>query len=105
MPKDPCGNCKATDYTTWRKTDSGEESCSMCDSIPIPWNPDVYFDSSKGPDQTDPNLQDRKTGKISFSSKREKAIVMRRLGLRECGDKEHGARNWDKKAAKQWEGM
>jgi len=105
MAKDPCETCKSIEYTRWRKTDSGDESCNMCDFIAIPWNPDIYFDSKKGANQTDFNLQDRYKGKIPFSSKRGKAIVMRQLKLRECGDKEHGARNFDKRGSKQWEGM
>jgi hypothetical protein len=60
--------------------------------------PDVYFDPSKGSNQIDPNLCDRYTGPIPFSSKQEKAAVMKQLGLREAGDKEHGSRNFDRTA-------
>lgn len=76
--------------------------CKDCRS-PKASTPDVYFDTSKGSNQTDPNLCDRYTGPIPFSSKREKAAILKRLRLREDGDKVHGARNFDKTASKQWD--
>ncbi len=108
MIKDPCANCKATDYYYWRvKFDSNGDRlqyCSSCFSGGVPsLAPDVYFDSSKGANQIDPNLCDRYKGPIPFSSKREKAAIMKHLGLREAGDKEHGSRNFDKRASKQWD--
>ncbi len=70
--------------------------------MPVPGlSPDVYFDASKGANQTDPNLCDRYTGPIPFSSKREKAAALKRLGLREDGDKKHGARNFDRASNKR----
>lgn len=78
--------------------------CSDCFSGPMPsLSPDVYFDKSKGANQIDPNLCDRYKGPIPFSSKREKAAILKRLGLREAGDREHGARNFDKQSSRQWE--
>lgn len=105
MIKDPCGTCESTAYFYWRVVVDAKgnrfEECSECSSRPQPaLSPDVYFDSSKGAFQTDPNLCDRYTGPIPFSSKREKAAVMKRLGLQEAGDKEHGSRNFDKAAHK-----
>ena len=101
MNKDPCETCKSTEYYYWRVKfdDKGNrfQFCSSCYSGNIPsLAPDVYFDRSKGSNQTDPNLCDRYTGPIPFSSKREKATIMKQLGLREAGDKEHGSRNFDK---------
>lgn len=109
MSKSPCKSCGATDYFYWRLI-AGEwgkyEECSGCSKGKVPGlSPDVYFDSSKGANQTDPNLHDRYTGAIPFSSKREKKAVLNRLGLQEDGDKKHGARNFDKTSSKQWEGM
>lgn len=105
--KKPCSGCGATNYYHWGKVytpDGDYEHCSECSKQGTPGlSPDVYFDSSKGSFQTDPNLCDRYKGPIPFSSKREKADVMRRLGLREAGDKEHGGRNFDKRASKQWD--
>ncbi len=107
MSKDPCGTCGATNYYFFRKVyaNTGEyEECSQCSLGSVPsLSPDVYFDARKGANQTDPNLQDRYTGKIPFSSKREKASIMRRLKLQEDGDRKHGARNFDAKSSKQWE--
>ena len=109
MSKDPCGTCQSVDYYYWRVAFTSEgkfEQCSNCSSLSTPnLSPDVYFDSSKGANQTDPNLCDRKTGPIPFSSKREKAAIMQRLKLREAGDKEHGSRIYDKKSSQQWKGF
>ena len=102
MPlKEPCKGCGADNYYYWRMitNDKGDrfEECSECSARNIPnLAPDVYFDSSKGINQTDPNLCDRYTGPIPFSSKREKAAILKRLGLQEDGDKKHGSRNFDK---------
>ena len=103
MSKDPCGSCGSSSYYYWRckfDLDNNKyEECSECSKAATPsLSPDVYFDKSKGAFQTDPNICDRKTGPIPFSSKREKAAILKRLGLREAGDKEHGSRNWDKSA-------
>lgn len=105
--RDPCV-CGATNWHYWRVKYHDKygrvESCSECSNDKTPQlSPDVYFDASKGANQTDPNLCDRYKGPIPFSSKREKAAIMKQMGLREAGDKEHGARNWDRKASKQWD--
>lgn len=108
MIKDPCLSCGASDYFYYRAIfgNKGEryDECSQCSKGSIPsLSPDVFFDKSKGANQTDPNLVDRYKGKIPFSSKREKAAILKRLKLREAGDKEHGSRVFDKKASKQWD--
>ncbi len=105
MTKEPCETCQSTDYYYWRTQidDKGNRSqyCSSCFTGSVPsLSPDVYFDRSKGANQTDPNLHDRYNGPIPFSSKREKAAIMKRLKLREAGDKEHGSRLWDKQGNK-----
>ena len=104
----PCDVCKSTNYHFFRiRVNDVEEIsrwCSECLNEATPnLSPDVYFDASKGSNQTDPNLCDRYKGPIPFSSKREKAAIMKQLGLRENGDKVHGARNFDRKASKQWD--
>ncbi len=101
MNKDSCETCQSTTYYYWRVRfdNKGVRSqfCSSCfDGSTPSLSPDVYFDPSKGANQTDPNIADRYTGPIPFSSKREKAAILKRLGLREAGDKEHGSRNFDK---------
>ncbi len=102
--KEPCGTCGAVSYHYWRMTFANGEkysSCSECSKTGTPnLSPDVYFDSSKGANQIDPNICDRYTGPIPFSSKREKAAILKRLGLQEDGDKRHGGRNFDKTANK-----
>lgn len=109
MTKEPCETCKSTEYYYWRTQYDSDGSrvqfCSSCfDGSTPSLSPDVYFDASKGSNQIDPNICDRYTGPVPFSSKREKAAILKRLGLQEDGDRKHGARNWDKKA-KGWEGV
>ncbi len=108
VSKQPCGSCNSTDYyySRFKFCDDGSvlQYCNSCSDGGIPsLAPDVYFDPSKGANQTDPNLCDRYTGPIPFSSKREKAAILKRLGLQEAGDKVHGSRNFDKKSSKQWD--
>lgn len=108
MSKDPCKTCNSTDYYYWRFLIDSKgisyEECSECSKRSTPnLSPDVYFDKSKGAFQTDPNICERNGNRIPFSSKREKAAILKRLGLREAGDKIHGARNFDKTASKQWD--
>ncbi len=102
--KDPCKGCGSVNYYYWRMViDKGEryEQCSECSRTATPsLSPDVYFDGKLGANQIDPNLCDRYTGPIPFSSKREKAAILKRLGLQEDGDKRHGGRNFDKAANK-----
>jgi hypothetical protein len=105
----PCEACNSRDYFYYRQRVDGngnwQYECSQCSSGSQPQlSPDVYFDEKKGRYQTDPNLCDRKGNEIPFSSRREKAAIMRRLNVREAGDKVRGMRNFDKHAAKQWEG-
>src|SRR5260221_14377582 len=105
MIKDPCETCGSVTYYHYvvKVSIKGErlQFCNNCKQMAIPnLAPDVYFDPSKGRSQTDPNLCDRYTGPIPFSSKREKAAIMKHLGLREAGDKDHGSRNFDRAANK-----
>lgn len=69
------------------------EICDACGAAPV-WLPDVYL-GSKGGIQTDPQLVNPDTGKeIPFSTKREKAAVMKMLKLRQAdqAEKQHGSR-------------
>ena len=107
--RDACGTCGSTKWSFWRKTVNEKkvlgEICSDCSTVKMPsLAPDVYFDASKGSNQTDPNLCDRYKGKIPFSSKREKAAIMKSKGIREAGDPVHGGRDFDKQGNKGWEG-
>ncbi len=108
MIKDPCATCGSTSYYYWRSKffadGTNAQYCSDCSTGGVPsLSPDVFFDPRKGSNQVDPNLHDRYTGAIPFSSKREKAAIMKRLGLREAGDKEHGSRNFDRSSSRQWD--
>lgn len=75
------------------------EVCDICSNTPSIWLPDVSMaypkEYRKGHMIYDPNLCD-KTGKvIPFSSKREKAVIMNQLGLRQAtsSERNHGVRN------------
>jgi len=72
------------------------EYCDMCSDLTINKGaiPDVYL-PSKGGIQTEENLCDPKTREsVPYSSKREKAAVLKRLGLRqsELAERTRGAR-------------
>jgi len=108
LNKEACETCGSVNYYHWvvKRDAKGIrfQYCNDCTKMSIPnLSPDVYFDKSKGANQTDPNLSDRYKGPIPFSSKREKAAILKRLGLREAGDREHGSRNFDKQGSRQWD--
>lgn len=96
---DGCGSDKAHKVRTKIHPDTLEklEWCNECSDIGSGGVgiPDVYI-GSKGGLQTDMNLHDPKTGRpIPFSTKREKAAIMKQLGLKQANNAErhHGARN------------
>ncbi len=72
------------------------EYCDMCGNLPPAWMPDVYLGGPGGTPRTDENLCNPQTGKpIEFSTKREKAAIMRMLNVRQADSAEHqhGGRN------------
>jgi len=80
-------------------------SCDLCgDARPsAASSPDVYL-GGHGEIQTDMNLHDPKTNQpLTFSSKREKAAVMRKLGVQYAASAErhHGARDVAKRSRYQ----
>lgn len=84
-----------TGYTDGKKW----EICDQCGRVPIIWLPDVYL-GGRGGIQTDENLCNPKTGQpIPFSTKREKAAIMKMLNLRQAtsAEHQHGSRNETKK--------
>lgn len=93
-----CNNCGATDAAKWRygvdaKTGNPWECCDKCSNIGSVNIPDVFF---KGP-YIDPHLIDtskpeQKNG-VLIESRRQKAEIMRKLGVREIGDRYKGGRN------------
>jgi len=97
-----CNGC-GSNTAAWARMGFSEgkmyEVCDVCSNVAAPWNPDVamsYPDQYKdGHVIRDPNLCDKKGQPIPFSSKREKAIIMKQLGVRQAlsAEKVHGARN------------
>lgn len=84
-----CLNCNSTEAKIWRKCEDGTESCNNCSNVRNPGLPDVYF---KQP-YFDPNLADKKNPQGRWiDSKGQKAQIMKDIGVREAGDKKHGAR-------------
>lgn len=78
------------------KTGKLWEYCDMCAHLPPVWLPDVYLGGPGGTPRTDENLVNPKTGvPIEFSTKREKAAIMRMLNVRQADSAEHqhGGRN------------
>ncbi len=72
--------------------------CKQCISENGKASPDVYFGKEyiNGALNTEENICDPKTGKpIPFYDKQSKKVAMDIAGVREAGDKKHGARNED----------
>lgn len=77
-----------------------ESVCDRCGDVPAVWLPDVYLGGPGGTPRTDPNLVDPKTlREMPFSTKREKAVVMKYLNVRQADTAEriHGSRNETKR--------
>jgi hypothetical protein len=93
-----CGNEKAYHVQIkFTKKDGKLESCDRCGASSLPANYDVYL-GTKGGIQREENLADPETGHpIPYTTKAEKAAIMKRLGLKESGDKVGGARNINKR--------
>lgn len=101
-PVRPCEGCGNKD--PWARHPKKEsytgkvyEECNRCFDSSIPSNPDVYFREP----YWDPNLFDfdspgfdPKRGTF-VTSKVHKAYLMKKLGVREAGDRKNGSRNFD----------
>ena len=94
-----CRSCKATDATRLRTTylDKGGiiDSCDKCSTKTWQGIPDVYLGPGGG-SKTEENLADPKSGKpIPFSSKTDKAAIMKQLNLKQHpgAERTHGYRN------------
>jgi hypothetical protein len=69
-----------------------EKFCTDCVMGTVKNLPDVWYGYGSGT-HTEENIADPATGKpIPFSSKQGKWEAMQKAGVRECGDKIHGAR-------------
>lgn len=78
-----------------RFTESGC-GCNVCQGLGSVNLPDVYFAGAyKDPHLVDVNKPEQKDG-VWIESRRQKAEIMKRLGVREVGDKRGGARLEDK---------
>ena len=99
-----CEGCKQDNEKVWavhpkKEKLSGRvyEECNLCFDGSIPTNPDVYFRQpywdENISDYDDPSYDPRRGTYIR--SKAHKAYVLKKLGLREDGDKRHGARAFD----------
>lgn len=96
MSREPCRGCGSTVWsrmlTRFPVGEPVRETCDRCDSHTSSTLHDVYFD--KPGDHH--GITDPETGKpIFISSKTHKALEMKRLGLREAGDRVRGSRNFD----------
>lgn len=69
------------------------EMCDECGAAPINPCPDIYLEPGSGY-RTNENICDSNGTPIPYSSKREKKMVMKMLGLRQadCAEKQHGGR-------------
>lgn len=87
-----CGNANA--YR--QRFSSGRWSCDGCGVSGSAYLPDVYFKGSYQDEGL--TFQDRPETWMNgtkVTSRGQKAILMKQLGVREAGDRVHGARNYD----------
>jgi hypothetical protein len=94
-----CNTCNTTAAARikigYDKTGNKYEICDLCSNVAPVWLPDVYLEGNGGI-QTNENLCNPKTGEpIPYSTKREKAAIMKMLKVREADSAghQHGARN------------
>ena len=96
-----CKGCNNERAFRWRKYEDGTECCDACGNISVASLPDVYFREP----YLDPNLANPKRANemngVWVESKRHKARLMAEQGLREAGDKRHGARLFDPASARR----
>lgn len=101
-----CGNKEAWIVHNKREKLTGVnyQECNICFDSSIPQRPDVYFRQPYWDynlhDQDDPSYDPRKGTFIR--SREHKAYVLKKLALREGGDRIAGARNFDRLSSKQW---
>ena len=71
------------------------ECCDQCGAVKAPTVPDVYFREPYVDPHLIRNCMEEKDG-VLITSAKMKAERMRELGVREAGDRKHGARIEDK---------
>lgn len=89
MTCDSCNNTEAVRLSY----SGGKETCDRCGSVPKFKFSDVFFPAGSGP-RFETNLAhpDKSPLGSMVYSREHKAQLMRDLGVRESGDKVHGAR-------------
>lgn len=89
-----CGNKTAVRVRVgYNKDGTKWEVCDECGRVPPVWLPDVYLESGGGV-RTNEALWNREKNKpFEYTTKREKAAIMKMLNVSEAGDHNHGARN------------
>lgn len=98
-PCEGCGNPNPWARHPKKETYTGKwfEECNRCFDPSIPSHPDVYFRQP----YYDENLHDFDSPGYDpkrgtwITSKAHKAYVMKKLGVREAGDRKHGSNNFD----------
>ena len=92
MKCDGCGNENA--YRLKMRSDSC--MCDKCGGLTSSFVPDIYFkEPYLDPNLAHPNRPWEKNG-VWVRSRAHKAALMKEQGLREAGDRKHGARIEDK---------
>lgn len=94
---DSCGERDRDLFQLWRTNDILGECAVFCRRCckPAAGIADVYYGYGSG-EHTEENIADPVTGQpIPFRDRASKRDAMRRAGIREAGDKIHGARNED----------
>lgn len=94
MKCEGCGNQYAARVRIGYHEGKKWEICDQCGASPV-WLPDVFLGGHGGQERTDENLCGNDGKPIPFSTKREKAAIMRMLNVRQADSAEHnhGYRN------------
>lgn len=95
--REPCPTCQSTLYSRQMAVYPPDAPaiwmCSECSKLPSFWLPDVFLEG-RGGDRSNEHLADPKTGQpLPYNSKRQKAVILKQLGVREGGDARHGDKN------------
>lgn len=95
--REPCEACGSTLYARQKAVIGNDNKthwmCNDCGDVAPVWLPDVFLEG-RGGERSNEHLADPKTGQpILYNSKRQKAAILRMLGVREGGDARHGDKN------------
>lgn len=104
---DKCASCSTSDgLVFWSVSPAGETFalCRSCRKAPMSAIPDVAYPYGSGTHTEEniayPNGHPRAGQPIPFWSKKSKAEAMKLAGVREAGDRKHGALNYKKENKK-----